>query len=898
MVDDNQEDFFLVRDMLLQAGRGKHVLEWAGTFDEGVDRLRNGAFDAALIDYKLDERTGIELVREAIRQGCNLPCILLTNQGGYNTDVEAMAAGAYDYLDKLAITPALLERSVRYAISRGRHERSHHALIEQNQRQQALMRTIFDASPAGLAVVAQEGDSLVFGLANQAYRALSPHPELDPIGKKLGEIWPEKEGFFGPELIAGALCEQKVVRHEDLRRVFPDGSERFFSLHAQPIEWQGKPGVLIVTWDITTQEQARQAALSSEQHLRESEERYRQLIDVSPDAIFLHSGGRYRYINRAGLRMYGAETPEQILGQSVLDRAHPQFREAVAGRIRILTEERRPVPLIEEKLLRLDGSEITVEALGTPFEFDGEPGALVILHDITERTRTERQLRLSEERFRLASRAVRGIVFDWDMPRQSIYYSEGVQEVLGIPQEEAGANPEWWFERVHPDDLPRLFVILKDLPGDPSRNSYQIDYRMRHQDGHWVDISENSYIIRDEQGSIQRIVGTMVDISRQKAIEQEIRQRERRERARAAELQALMDAVPAIIWIARDSEARVIDGNRLAYQFLRMQPGQNLSKSAPGEAATGHYYSMTDGQLILPPDLPVQRAARGEMIKDYEFDVHFDNGEVRHLLGNATPLFDENGDPAGSVSAFIDTTELTQAERDLLRLERERVQNMAHIEVQRRLIEQREQERLQIARDLHDGPIQELIALSYALENIDGETRELRVNQPVQEAKSLLQQQIAELRSFASALRPPLLVSFGLEKAIRAHLKEFQQKHAEMECSIEAEQSGDLLDNRVRLALFRIYQELMNNVLKHAAASAVKIYFYKTEEDATLEVRDDGRGFSVPSEWVILARQKHLGLVGVQERAEAVGGRVEIQSAPGMGTVVRVVVPLGKMSDE
>jgi PAS domain S-box-containing protein len=236
------------------------------------------------------------------------------------------------------------------------------------------------------------------------------------------------------------------------------------------------------------------------------------------------------------------------------------------------------------------------------------------------------------------------------------------------------------------------------------------------------------------------------------------------------------------------------------------------------------------------------------------------------------------------------------------------IRNAAQIEVQRRLIQYRELERLLIAQDLHDGTLQDLIAMSFLLKDIH-HTAEERLAVSTGEISSsqaypnswqgklgklqqLLDEQIDQLRTFCSELRPPTLAPYGLEKAIEAHAETFQEKHAELHISLDLMHDGQRLPEGTRLALFRIYQELLNNVVRHAQASNVWVHFQLDGTLSELQVKDNGQGFSVPENWVEVARQGHLGLVGIQERAEAVGGKVMIQSTPGGGTLVQVIVPL------
>lgn len=120
VIEDDEDDYFLVRRLLSKARGITCSIDWAQTYDEGLERITAREYDVALIDYRLDAQTGIDLLREALQQGCETPMVLLTGQGDLRVDLEAMAAGAADYLVKGQIDAQLLERSIRYARERKR----------------------------------------------------------------------------------------------------------------------------------------------------------------------------------------------------------------------------------------------------------------------------------------------------------------------------------------------------------------------------------------------------------------------------------------------------------------------------------------------------------------------------------------------------------------------------------------------------------------------------------------------------------------------------------------------------------------------------------------------------------------------------------------------------------
>jgi PAS domain S-box-containing protein len=129
------------------------------------------------------------------------------------------------------------------------------------------------------------------------------------------------------------------------------------------------------------------------------------------------------------------------------------------------------------------------------------------------------------------------------------------------------------------------------------------------------------------------------------------------ERARAAELEALMDSVPAAIWIARDPACGLITGNNAAYRLFRAEPGSNLSLSAPPGERPDHFDFFADGRQLEPDARPLRRAGRGEFVRDCALELRFADGTTRHLLVNATPLRDAHGKLTGGVASFIDVTE-------------------------------------------------------------------------------------------------------------------------------------------------------------------------------------------------------------------------------------------------
>lgn len=147
------------------------------------------------------------------------------------------------------------------------------------------------------------------------------------------------------------------------------------------------------------------------------------------------------------------------------------------------------------------------------------------------------------------------------------------------------------------------------------------------------------------------------DISDYKELEKKLRKSEGRELARSNELAVLLDAVPAAVWITHDPKALHITGNKLSYEWLRIPEGANASKSAPEDERPETFKMFRNGRELQPEEMPVQMSAAGKEIRNYEFDIVYTDGSMRHILGNASTLLDKYGNSTGSISAFIDITE-------------------------------------------------------------------------------------------------------------------------------------------------------------------------------------------------------------------------------------------------
>jgi PAS domain S-box-containing protein len=186
LVDDEEDEFVLARDLLRRAGKGRFSLEWASTFDAGLDLLRMNHVDVCLVDYRLGAQTGLDFIRQATSTSA-VPLILMTGRGDRAIDADAIAAGAADYLDKAELTAGLLERSIRYAIDRA-------AALSHLRKSDELHRSIVASTPEGLLVLSADGRVLAANPAAGRILRIIPAALIGRFPSDDEWVWLDAEG--------------------------------------------------------------------------------------------------------------------------------------------------------------------------------------------------------------------------------------------------------------------------------------------------------------------------------------------------------------------------------------------------------------------------------------------------------------------------------------------------------------------------------------------------------------------------------------------------------------------------------------------------------------------------------------------------------------------------------
>jgi signal transduction histidine kinase len=408
------------------------------------------------------------------------------------------------------------------------------------------------------------------------------------------------------------------------------------------------------------------------------------------------------------------------------------------------------------------------------------------------------------------------------------------------------------------------------------------------------------------------------EIAERKLMEASLRESEKRYRA-------LFDLGPVAIYSC-DTAGVIQDFNRRAAELWGRQP-------APGDTAARFCGSFKlwrpDGRFMPRRRCPMAAVARGQKssVQDTEVVLERSDGSRVTVVVNIRPLKDSRGKVTGAINCFYDITERREGEeaqrrvailaatnRKLeLEIARRRAVEQAlkksqqhqkrlleesrHMRDQLRLLSRQlllaqEEERKRISRELHDVILQTLTGINLRLANLKGNasmnTQDRERN--ITRTQQLVEQSVNIVHDFARALRPTVLDDIGLIPALHTFMKEFKEETG-IQVSLSAFAGLAQLKGDERIVLYRVAQEALTNVGRHAGASRVEVSIRKRPDAVCMTIHDDGKGLAVES-----PRQDHhnkrLGLLGMRERLEMVGGNFAIESAPGQGTTVTARIPL------
>jgi PAS domain S-box-containing protein len=662
-----------------------------------------------------------------------------------------------------------------------------------------------------------------------------------------------------------------IIGHtRELEAKRKDGTEFPIELSVASVQMHEQWHAVGVVRDITDRRQAEAA-------LRQERARLESYLENAPViTVVLDREGIVQLVNRKGCEILGGAAGE-ILGRDWIETFLPEpvraetrqaFREFVAGQLAAMEYH-------ENRVLSRSGEEYIIAwhnaLLRNP---QGEVSAVLSSgEDVTERRRAERALAAARGRLQFVVSNVPAVIFackgGHGLPLS--FVSDNIREQLGYEPQELIGRSGFYQEYAHPEDLPQMMGEMSRLL---EQGIHWHEFRFHCKDGSYRWVQARARMLRDDQGRPAEIVGYLLDVTARKEAEMALRQRE-----------AMLSHAQKIAHLGSWELDHMSGAEKWSDEFYR------ILGYAPGAFPPSQEMFM---KRVHPQDVARLQAAIREALAtqagyDLEVRIKRPNGRERFIHIKTEIERSRDGAAVRTVGTLYDMSERKRMEQRL-RQSREQLRNLAvHLQSAREL------ERAAIAREIHDEMAQALTALKIDLARLKGRipARSEDLHGLVSDMLESINTTIAAVQRLMSELRPAVLDDLGLIPAVEWQLEQFQERTG-IRCSFECRTRGAELSRDGNLALFRILQESLTNVARHANATNIRIELVREENWLVLQVADNGRGIS-PSE---IESARSFGLMGMRERAHVFGGQVEIRGREGGGTTVRVRMPFLPRSAE
>ena len=689
----------------------------------------------------------------------------------------------------------------------------------------------FKASPQAV-VINRLSDGLYLD-ANDAFLRTLGYTREEVIGKTSTEIglWqnPKQREIFQELLAKGG----RVTNHE-VTFVKKSGEIGIAQNSIEPIVIDGEVCIVSVGNDITAQKQA--------------ENRFRKIFEVTPSAIVILrvSDETYTAVNDSFLKVTGY-TREDVIGKRPEDLGislSPEESELYFAQL----EKQGSIRNLEIILRTKTGQKVEGLLSAEIVEFEGELHRLAAFNDITEIKEAQQKLAKSEERFRKTFEA---------SPNPSVILRQRNLRIVEVNQAFLAL-----FKLAYNEVINKTFREISLAFNSGEGEAYS--HLLRKQ-GYFRNFETTVHARKGEKvegllssepltlGGEESHLLVFNDISAYKEAQRQLLLSERR-------FDTSFANAPIANMIIRINDWRVLEVNESYTHMTGFTSNDVVGKTA-------------DNLNVFenPADLALlqKRVLDGENVLNEELSYYRKDGSKGHILASFQTL--EFGGESCVLAVAVDISERKEVEQALKQMSRQ-------------MVIVQEEERRAIARELHDEIGQTLTALKAGLKTKDAGANALEPE------LNLVDQLLNQVRGLSLNLHPSLLEDLGLEAALRhLYIGQTQQSNLALDFSVHLE--PDSLSKEVEITLYRIAQEALTNIVRHANAKNVVFTLTTHQESVELSIADDGQGFDIKDQSI-----GSLGLITMQERALLLGDTFKVESMPGKGTLLRARFPKREVS--
>ena len=747
------------------------------------------------------------------------------------------------------------------------------------------LQTIYDNAPVMMCVV-DEKRRIQF--ANKAFTALTGFTEEMIIGGVLGGVIGCINSFdnvkgcgYGPKC---GSCKLRIamdqthktgigvtnIEYNSTLKIGGKSAEIYLLGSTALIKSNKNENLLLCLHDITDRKHA-------EEGLQKSENLLRTFIDNSPFEIWARNNENVGILeNKKLLDHYGS-----IIGQTPNSDQRVDLKTAEHW-LKINNRVFAGEIIDEEYEFEIKGQMRSYQQIVFPIKEVGRIVGIAGFNiDITDKKIVEEKVRQSNVRLELAMQISNMAWWEMDILTGNVRFGIHKTEMIGFPPERFTHYKDF-MELIHPDDYEKAMTSMRNhMYGNTDK--YEMEYRILTSSGDYkwfYDIGSISK--RDENGKPLTVSGLVVDVTYRKDAEKELA-----DQKRFFEQMFMQSSLSTQI-LDKDGWCERV--NPKLSEIFGVQP----------ENIEGRVYNIfNDGEIIRKGiDHKLEKVFKEG--KSLEWEVFFDIGKAANSQNIninekkkvwysnwAYPILDQNHEISHVIIQHSDISDRKAAEKALSETQEQLKKFAAHLQ------NIREDERSLLARDIHDDLGQILIAMKIDLgllkQNIlkvipKKDYNEYKVK--FEELYMLMDSTLKSARRIMTDLRPEVLDLLGLVETINQHLISYQERN-KINCTFVNNSTGLKLNTQESVALYRIVQESLNNISKHAKATKVNIILDHLDGKLMLEITDNGVGFDTKD-------KKHMdsyGLLGMKERVFLLDGKLTINSQKGKGTTVKVVMP-------
>jgi len=627
--------------------------------------------------------------------------------------------------------------------------------------------------------------------------------------------------------------------------------------------------------NITEQKEAREKLI-------ESEHKFRELMDNSPEGITIYVDGVIAYVNKEAMNAMRAKDKSELIGKSLFHFIHPDNVPLIMERMQFvaMTPLNTALPSVEEKYIRLDGTEVDVEIKVMPILYEGKPAVQISGHDITEKKQAREEIEKNRRELKtiydnapvmmcvvnekaeilFSNNALNTFIDDPDKLTANITTCGNVFGCINSMQ-----NPKGCGHGTSCNSCGLRHALVDTF--DTGLEHKSIDFQttiLRGNEHKKVALLASTSLIESE--GEKRLLLCMHDITARREAQEALTKSE-------TLLRTFIENIPFGIFARNTNNVGVLENRKHVEEF-----GTLIGK-------TPDDYKEIDAEVAAIWKQNNARVFNGEVLNT---EVEYTNLEGRKIPFQQIVFpIRANEQILGIAGINIDISDRIKYQKELLDYQTQLKDFAAHLQTVR------EEERVDLAREIHDDLGQVLVAIKFDLGMMGVKSKKYIREEAVEEftkqfkrLENYVNNSIKSARRIMTDLRPELLDMVGLVEAFKEHIAAFNERQ-QVDCEFIDKTSGVDLPAEKAVALFRILQESLNNAAKYSEATKITIELGSRKNCTYLEIIDNGVGFDL----AIKKRSDSYGLTGMKERAYLLDGTVDIWSEPGKGVKIKVEVP-------